>query len=146
MNGKRNVFPSKRDPWLTAVLLLAALVSASAALPPAPTWLSGLLVATAVVLAWIWLGTRYTVTSSELIINSGPFRWKVPLASIREVTPSRLALSSPALSLDRLLIRYGHGGFVLVSPADRQGFLKAIRAAGPGAAPSDYHQGDRCGR
>jgi hypothetical protein len=35
-------------------------------------------------------------------------------------------LSSPALSLNRLEIRYGNGKRMLLSPQDAAGFLKAI--------------------
>ena len=34
--------------------------------------------------------------------------------------------SSPALSLDRLLIVYGVGKVVLVSPKDKEGFVSAL--------------------
>ena len=50
-------------------------------------------------------------------------------SSIAGVRPTRSALSSPALSLDRLRIDHGAGGrrTVLVSPADRAGFVQALQ-------------------
>jgi hypothetical protein len=73
------------------------------------------------------LSTRYTLTESELRIVSGPFRWRIPLQEIRSVTPTRNPLSSPALSLDRLRIEYGNGNWIMVSPRDKERFLKELQ-------------------
>jgi hypothetical protein len=43
------------------------------------------------------------------------------------VESTRNPASSPALSLDRLLIRYGGGSEIMVSPADKAGFMAAIK-------------------
>lgn len=43
-----------------------------------------------------------------------------------EITPSRNPLSSPALSIDRLKIQFGKRKFVLVSPEDKAGFIRAV--------------------
>ena len=75
---------------------------------------------------WIFVGTHYTFVRDELIVRSGPFRWRIPLRDIKSVTPTRDMLSSPALSLDRLRIDYGKGRAVLVSPVDKDAFLQAI--------------------
>lgn len=83
---------------------------------------------------WLLFSTHYTVSQETLTIRSGPFRWVVPLDDIQLVAPSRSVLSSPALSLDRLGISYGKGKKILVSPADRDGFLRAIGLKnGPGS-------------
>ncbi len=79
-----------------------------------------------VLIGSLLIGTHYTVDRGELKIISGPFRWKVSIDEITSVEPTRSPLSSPALSLDRLRIRYGKGRRVLVSPADKEGFLRAI--------------------
>lgn len=75
---------------------------------------------------WILIDTHYTFVRDELIVRSGPFRWRVPLRDIRSVTPTRDMQSGPALSLDRLRIDYGKGRAVLVSPAEKDAFLQAI--------------------
>jgi hypothetical protein len=58
-----------------------------------------------------------------LIVQSGPFKWKVPVAEITGITPTRNPLSSPALSLDRLRINYGDGNSLMVSPEDKEKFI-----------------------
>ena len=67
-----------------------------------------------------------TLRPGVLRVVSGPFRWRVPIADIQSVTPTRSLWSAPALSLDRLRINYGNGRCILVSPADKQGFMEAI--------------------
>ena len=56
-------------------------------------------------------------------------KWKIPVADIVGVTPSRNPLSSPALSMDRLNISYGKRKFILVSPEDKAGFIRAVEQA-----------------
>jgi uncharacterized membrane protein YdbT with pleckstrin-like domain len=73
-----------------------------------------------------FLVTRYTIASGVLRIRCGVFSTSIPISEIRSVTPSRALFAGPALSLDRLKIRYGIGNTVLVSPADKEGFLKAL--------------------
>lgn len=75
---------------------------------------------------WLLASTYYRVSAGSLEVRSGPFRWTIPLNEITEVRKSRSALSSPALSLDRIEVKYGRGRSILLSPRDRGGFLKAI--------------------
>jgi hypothetical protein len=80
----------------------------------------------AVLMIWLLTGTHYTVDRGFIRIASGPFRWKVPIDKITAVEETRSPLSSPALSLDRIRIRYGKWRQIMISPADKAGFLKAI--------------------
>jgi hypothetical protein len=73
-------------------------------------------------LAW---PTRYELHEHELVIRSGVIRYRIPYSDIRAVTPSRNPLSAPAWSLDRLRIDRKRG-FALISPQDKDGFLRAL--------------------
>jgi hypothetical protein len=76
---------------------------------------------------WTLYGTNYRLLGDQLLIRSGPFRFRVPLAEITSVAPSRNPTSSPACSLDRLEIRYrGDRARILISPVDQAGFLEAL--------------------
>lgn len=117
--------------WATLGVLVVALGgTAFTALASAP--LSSALITFVVAVVaiglpvWLAFSTHYTVDADSLRIRSGPFRWTIPRADITEVTPSRSVLSSPALSLDRLAIRYGKRRTILVSPRDKEGFLRAL--------------------
>ena len=127
-------FRSKIDAWILVVLVIAmaGLMSTFVVVMSGPSAGRELLIVTllsvfgvALILS-VLMGTHYTVADGEIRIVSGPFRWTVRVAEILDIQDSRNPLSSPALSLDRLRITYGHGKYVLVSPADKDGFLKAI--------------------
>ncbi len=130
-------FASKVDGWLIPVMvltvggLIAALIAVLIEETPWPIRLLVALVTVVVILLMfaIFRNTHYTISGDTLRIVSGPFRWKVPVADIRDITPSRNPLSSPALSLDRLKISLGKRKFVLVSPHDKAGFIRAIEQA-----------------
>jgi len=74
----------------------------------------------------IFTRTHYTIAHGELRVVSGPFRRTIPLSEITGIEPTRNPLSSPALSLDRLKVSYGDGKYVLISPADKTGFLSSL--------------------
>jgi hypothetical protein len=130
------IFPSKVDRWilwLMAVPLIFSVAAVTSALLAHPPLSAAILMVSleVAVLGFITLtfkSTRYLVGDRELIIRSGPFRWRIAIDGIESVVPSRNPLSSPALSLDRLEIRYGSGRRLLISPQDREGFLEALMA------------------
>lgn len=130
----RKVFKSKVDWWIRLILVLTVAlevvvmgaVIADASDPKATTITILVCILTIALIVWLLLGTAYTVDRGVLTVRSGPFRWKVPLEEITAVEPTRSPLSSPALSLDRIRIRYRKRRRIMVSPADKEGFLKAI--------------------
>lgn len=75
---------------------------------------------------WILCATHYTLSDGMLSVRSGPFRWHIPVAKITSITPTSNAASSPALSLDRLNIRYGDHRSIMVSPREKDAFLRDI--------------------
>lgn len=90
----------------------------------------GVLIFTVGLVAWVNFGTYYLLGDEDLKIQSGPFRWTVPIAGIHRVTPTRTPWSSPALSLNRLRIEYGNGKQILVSPDRRETFIRRLRVCG----------------
>ena len=87
------------------------------------------------VLLWILLSTSYEITSEHLVVRAGPMRWRIPLREITGVSASRSPRSGPALSMDRLEVRWGAASVLLISPADQDGFLAAMRRRVPRLAP-----------
>lgn len=132
-------FPSKVDAWLILVVrisfatgfLLAAGVCAAERQWAALLWASALLAVVLLFVEWLFRTTYYVIAGDELLIRSGVFRWRIPIARIESVEPTNNPLSSPALSLDRLDIRYDGGKNILVSPEDREGFVGALMAVNP---------------
>lgn len=140
----RAFFPSRVDSWLVATGPLAALTAATAVAglagpfvlnsggtPPMLALLAVIVALTLLLPLWLVLDTNYTLTADDLLIRSGPFRWRIVLGDVREVSPSRSWISSPALSLDRLSIRYGADRSILVSPREKQRFIDALRQRCP---------------
>jgi len=133
-------FESKRDLWLMVVLRLMPLVLlvVIGALwyqvhhdlrgPIAGAFV--LIVFELVFFESILRSTYYRIDGGTLVIRSSVFSWRVPVADIRSITPTRSALSSPALSLDRLRIDYGRKA-IMVSPEDPKRFIEALRAKNP---------------
>lgn len=85
-----------------------------------------LLVLVVVLIPWVCLSTYYVVEAKELKVRSGPFRWRIALEDIHRVSPTRAWWSSPALSLDRLCVKYGDGKWILLSPERREEFIEAL--------------------
>lgn len=127
-------FGSKVDLWLLIVLLVVFSICVFPALSLLGEGGAGaravavLLLAFGALPVWILLATRYVLSDEELRIRCGPFKWTVPLREITAVTPTRSPLSSPALSLDRLRIDYGNGRSILISPEQRNAFLRSLEA------------------
>jgi membrane protein YdbS with pleckstrin-like domain len=131
MTPKR--FKSKIDRWLLFLLVMVmvfevvvmGIVATRVNSPVEATVLILAALAIVALLGSMLVGTHYTVAGDTLRVACGPFRWKVPIDEIQSVEATRSPLSSPALSLDRLLIHYGERR-VMVSPSDKAGFMKAI--------------------
>lgn len=127
-------FRSKIDAWILLLLIVAIagmLFAFVAVVMDESAGRERLIVSVASVfgvalILSVLMRTNYTVEDGELRIVSGPFSRTVTISEIIDISESRNPLSSPALSLDRLKITYGHGRYVLVSPADKKGFLEAI--------------------
>jgi len=90
----------------------------------------------AVLVCWIFISTYYELRQDQLVARCGPFIWRVPLAEVTAVRESSSARSGPALSMDRLEIVYRGGRVLVISPADKAGFLAALRRLAVGLAPS----------
>lgn len=127
-------FSSKKDLWLLLVIYGTVTLSFAAVIQI--LYLSADIVSLGIalfvfvmgVIAPIWLirSTRYLINHSHLLIQSGPFKWTIRLADIYAIKPSKNPISSPALSFDRLDIYYADNKHVLISPADKQAFIKAL--------------------
>jgi hypothetical protein len=80
-----------------------------------------------VIIAYLFYDTTYTIKGKELEIRFGfLYKQKIDITTIREIKETNNPLSSPAASLDRLDIRYGRSGSVLISPKDKQKFVQAL--------------------
>jgi hypothetical protein len=125
-------FKSKIDWWILITLLL---VVAACIAPIAQNWRpfvgelwwASLLLAPGILFPlWLLFGTRYYLSDEKIDIRCGPMGWTVPIAEIESISPSETRLSGPALSLDRLLIRYSQTKEIVISPEPRKAFLEQL--------------------
>lgn len=120
-------FKSKRDWWLTLLLLGAPVFSfVMLAIDFSLTALIILSITTGFIM-WLWFGTNYVFKDKYLQLNCGPFKTKIRYTGITAIKATRNPLAAPALSLQRLEIRHKEGvGFSLVSPVDPESFIAEL--------------------
>jgi hypothetical protein len=117
--------------WLPVGLLLAAIFISGIVSGAWPLCLiSGLVAA---YIAYVCLKMQYTVTANgQLQIRcSFLYRKDIDIASIRHISYTNNPLSAPAASLRRLELRYNKRDSVLISPKDRDRFVKLLASINP---------------
>jgi len=129
------IYRSKRDAWILILMWAGMLLGIFGAVVQfqgdSPLLQRALVLGLSVLVVAFVLSMlysiSYTIGDEELLIRCGPFKQRVPLASIDRVRPSRNPLSSPAASLDRLLIQWNdERKRVLISPVDKMEFMNTL--------------------
>jgi hypothetical protein len=83
-------------------------------------------------IVYMFLSTAYEVEQNILKIRSGFFFHRtIPIDSIKEIRATRNPISSPAASLDRLLIISNMSDSIMVSPKDKEAFVDHLTAINP---------------
>lgn len=125
-------YPSKIGLELLLPILFI-LLSTGALMVTSKSWLGLLIIL--VVLAFIlhlFLNTNYTIEGHQLIVKSGfLYNSTIDIQTISKVSETNNPLSSPAISLDRLEIRYGSHNSVIISPREKQDFLDQLLQINP---------------
>lgn len=132
------VVRSKVDWWIGGALVMVAVaplaVIAGGITTGETEGLVGGLVSLGVsagILGGLVLPMRYTLGEESLEVRFGLVRVRIPYSAIRAVERSGNPISSPALSLHRIRIDYakpnGRTTFVLISPLDRDAFIRELR-------------------
>ena len=133
------VFTSKIDLWLAFLILGSSLL-----LILVPVWewiyndssirrilfISLLTIPGAILLLVIFFNIKYSFSEDELFVKNGFSTQSIPLKDITHIIPTNSMLSAPALSLDRIEIKY-KGGSIVISPKDKEGFYRAIQERVP---------------
>jgi hypothetical protein len=131
-------FRSKVDAWFVAIPILVAVrllwpvpghLRAGGDIP----WTN--LIVSVVLLVFFYLLTRsirYEISDEALIVHQPLFKGVIPLASIYKLRATRSILAAPALSLDRIEVLASKGPYVVISPRDKDAFVRAIRQRVPG--------------
>lgn len=91
-------------------------------------WTDILLLSVDGLLIWIYFGTNYELTQSELKYNSGPMRGKISLEKINEIVKGKTMWSGikPATAKNGLIIKYGKYDEIYISPKTNDMFINKI--------------------
>lgn len=125
------IFKSKIDWWLGLILVYPIFLSITALLEG--EWI-GLLGLTGVVgfILILSMTTQYIINENQLVVKS---TWivneRIDISKITKIEKSNSILSSPALSLDRLLVRYNKYDEVLISPKEKKEFIDELLKINP---------------
>ncbi len=119
-------FESKKDWWLRLLIWIPIGGGLVLSLMSGGLIIKIVMIFSALSIAWIWFGTYYEFLDDMMVVKCGPFSERIKLSDIKSVKETRNPLSSAALSIDRLELRYGFSGMVLVSPKDKEAFIEMI--------------------
>ncbi|HRG19028.1 MAG TPA: PH domain-containing protein [Flavobacterium lutivivi] len=121
------IYKSKVDWWLIAVVLIAFGYPIVDGILSKEYVLSAVFIVLLVLFYFLAKSIQYKIDGENLII----WRTKIPIQSIYKVYRTRMPLSSPALSLDRIGIVYNKYDEIFISPKEREEFIKELLKVNP---------------
>ncbi len=128
-----NVYQSKIDTGVILILSMGLLIPGMVFISKG-AW-PGLLILllVAIFIAYLMRQTKYTITDTTLVVRSGFLvHIKIPISDIVTVSKTDSILSAPANSItDRIEIKYQGKKSVIISPKERDAFLKQLLKINP---------------
>lgn len=121
------IYKSKVDWWLIAVIIIAFGYPIVDGILSKEYVLSAVFIALLVLFYFLAKSIQYKIDGENLII----WRTKIPIQSIHKVYRTRMPLSSPALSLDRIGIVYNKYDEIFISPKEREEFIRELLKVNP---------------
>lgn len=124
-------FKSKVDVWLALPFLYPVFLMISDIIQGKLLGLFLLIIGFAIGMH-TYISTKYTVNGKILKITSSILINKeIQIDKIRRIEKTKSFLSSPALSLDRIEIFYNKFDSIIISPKEKQEFLKELVLVNP---------------
>lgn len=100
--------------------------------------LSGILMTTAILLVvylfilYLLMHTEYRIDADTLYVKSGfVYRKHLDISRIRSVKKTKSIFSAPAASLDRIKLTYDKFGVLVLSPKEKENFVKDLVVINP---------------
>ncbi len=120
------VFKSKIDWWLGLPLLYPIFLSITSIIEG--KWFGYLLLISIVLfVVFISKSTKYIVNENQLVVKCMFIvSAKIEISTIRKIEKSNSILSSPALSMDRIAVRYNKYDEIYLSPKEKQLFIDEL--------------------
>lgn len=125
------VFKSKIDWWFGLILIYPIFMCIKSML--SGEWIGFVGIGVVVGLILIFSKTtQYILFENQLIVKS---TWivneRIDISKITKIEKTNSILSSPALSLDRLRIRYNKYDEILISPKEKKAFMDEVLKINP---------------
>jgi hypothetical protein len=80
-------------------------------------------------IVYVFRTTYYLIEGNQLIVKSGFMVNKtISIDRIFKIVETNNPLSAPAASLDRLAIYYNERDWIMISPKDKEGFIRHMTA------------------
>lgn len=143
-------FKSKKD-WLFAVLtfgfnalflgFLALRVFGDSVQKYTFLWADVLIIVVCIFLLWLYFGTNYKLTKTELWYKSGPIQGKIEINSVREIIVGKSLWSGlkPATARNGLIIKYNKYNEIYISPSSNSEFVEKILELNPKIKINNYN-------
>ncbi len=129
-------FTSKKDPFFSTLILgsvvflfgFPVLGILFGWLEKSDFWVAIPFSAIIFLLLWIYFGTNYELTETELLYRSGPLRGRIKIDQIREIKKGKTLYSGlkPATSRKGLIIKYQKFDEIYISPDTNELFIEEI--------------------
>ena len=122
--------------WIIAIGLIAILfIKKPKAEEPSIYIFNAIMIGIVAMLIWILLDTKYSVKEEIILFNSGPFRGKININSIRKIERhSGLIVPvnyKPALNTAGLIVYYNKYDEIYISPNQEAIFLEELLKINP---------------
>lgn len=137
-------FSSKKDWWMTIIIWLCVILFI---VPPLfsleiGVWMTPeslrkqwikfiILFPLGFCLMWIWFKTGYTIEDNVLKIQYGPFKKKIKIDDIHRMKETKNLFTAPALSMDKIEIKYARFETVSISPKNKMEFVRQLLKKNP---------------
>jgi hypothetical protein len=125
------IYKSKVDWWLGLVLVYPIFRSVASIIEG--DWIGYIGIALCLLfIVFISKSTRYIISENHLIVKCMFIvNDKIEISKIRKIEKTNSILSSPALSLDRISIKFNKYDEVYISPKERQAFIDELLKINP---------------
>lgn len=81
--------------------------------------------------AFLYTGTSYTIASEKLTVKSFLVKEEINIGDISSIVHTRTWLSAPALSLNRIELRYKRSRSIVISPRSEEQFIAKLKQVNP---------------
>lgn len=121
------IYKSKVDWWLILLMLCVFGYPIVDGIMMKEYTLSITFVVILLLVGLLFYSIQYKIEGENLIV----WKNKIDIKTITKIYKTRNPLSSPALSIDRIAIVYNKFDEILISPKDREDFIKELLKVNP---------------